>query len=234
MRLKQFEFKKYKNQMKTETWSAFIQERSSNLKKLKLYTTLCRYSEKTFHLSSMYMDIIALNLRLSKQKERYETNLLIIGTMLIASKFHENEFNPNLVETHRLHFLSYDIETILIYEKICLRILDYKLNYPTAFDFSQFFLNHGIVLEKEDPDTRLEAINQRVMDTLTTFHSNENYLVYEPMQIACACINLTREYFKLNKWDETFYKYYGIRSTYMRDCSYHINRYSILFHKIII
>jgi len=220
-----FDANKYKTQLDPAAWGSFIKERTENIKILKNYNTFCRYSEKTFYLSSLYLDIISIRLKQRRIKINYDRNQIIIGSMLLASKFIENEFDPNFELTQKWYFTNFSLDSILKHEEICLKLLEFKLNYSSAFDFCKFFINHGIVLASERPAERLEEINQRVMDTLSNFLENEKFIDFDPLQIACSCISITRNYYQLINSDHTFYNIYKIKSENLKDCMNNIQGY---------
>ena len=110
------------------------------------------FKSQTFFLCIHYLDIIFF-----EQKEiSYNYNLLAAGCLITAAKFCENVFLKPTFQ-HFIDICNEEInvatnqitkEDLFLYEIIICKILNYKLNYYTAYDFNFFFYGNGI-LKKE-------------------------------------------------------------------------------------
>ena len=107
------------------------------------------FKSKTFYLAVNYLDII-----FSKQKNiSYNYNFIAAACLITASKFCEN---VPLKPTFQRFINLFNNETnnnenkitkedLFLYEIIICKILDYKLNYFTIYEFNFFFFGNGIL-----------------------------------------------------------------------------------------
>ena len=107
------------------------------------------FKSQTFFLAVNYLDIIFI-----KSKEvLYNYNLLAVGCLIIASKFSENvPLRP--IFKYFVHLYNNEIkdqnyiitkDDLFKYEIIICKILNYKLNFYTIYDFNFFFFGNGII-----------------------------------------------------------------------------------------
>ena len=107
------------------------------------------FKSQTFFMAINYLDII-----FSKKNDIiYNYNLLAIGCLIIASKFCENvPLRP--IFKHFVALYNNEVkddnckvtkEDLFEYEIIICKILNYKLNYYTIYDFNFFFFGNGII-----------------------------------------------------------------------------------------
>lgn len=129
-----------------------------------LIQKICRkmkIQSQTFFLSIYLLDVIfseknSFQIIKNKQLNYYK---LAISCLLIASKFIEvDSFFYQLSSfieafensTYYTQFLSKN--ELLNYEVIVLKLLNYKVNYFTIYDFISFFFCHGIIQEHQIED----------------------------------------------------------------------------------
>ena len=113
----------------------------------KISNKMC-FKSQTYFLSIHYLDIL-----FSKNKKidcNYKT--LGLACLLLSAKFIENDpFVPNLQNFIKVYNMvvgyRYIISvTDLFYaEVLTCKMLGYKLNYYTIYDFNSFFFGHGII-----------------------------------------------------------------------------------------
>ena len=101
------------------------------------------FKSKTFYLAVNYLDII-----FSKQKDiSYNYNLIAAACLITAFKFCENvPLKPTFkrfiyIFNEEMNSTDFIItkDDLFFYEIIICKMLDYKLNYFTAYDFNFFF-----------------------------------------------------------------------------------------------
>ena len=107
------------------------------------------FKSQTYFLAVNYLDII-----FSKNNDiLYNYSLLAIGCLIIASKYCENvplrpifKYFVNLYNDE-VKDENYKVtkEDLFKYEIIICKILNYKLNYFTIYDFNFFFFGNGII-----------------------------------------------------------------------------------------
>ena len=107
------------------------------------------FKSQTFFLAVNYLDIV-----FSKSKDvSYNYNLLAVGCLIIASKYCENVplrpifkyfvnlYNNEIKDNNNI--ITKD--DLFKYEIIICKILNYKLNFYTIYDFNFFFFGNGII-----------------------------------------------------------------------------------------
>ena len=106
------------------------------------------FKSQTYFLSIYYLDI----LHIKHQKIDINLKLLSLACLTLSAKYVENDKNvPNLpffvaifnslVEYNNI----ISIEELIYAEVLACKLLEYKLNYYTIYDFDSFFFGHGII-----------------------------------------------------------------------------------------
>ena len=105
------------------------------------------FKSQTFFLAVNYLDIIFIKFK----DISYNYSLLAVGCLIIASKFCENvPLRP--IFKYFVNLYNNEIKDNIItkddlfkYEIIICKILNYKLNFYTIYDFNFFFFGNGII-----------------------------------------------------------------------------------------
>ena len=113
---------------------------------------------------------------------------------------------------------DYSLTELKNYELMCLRLLNYNLDRSTCFDFLDLFLKNGIVFEGEISLKKLEKLYHYNSKILNNFIFDQRYFDFNPLQIACAIVRLSREVYKMEGWPELYEKIYRIRSEDFMNC----------------
>lgn len=112
-------------------------------------------------------------------------------------------------------------------EMICLKLLGYKLDRNSAYDFLEYFLKQGIVFEDElqvlEEENHEKFTIKEIYDfpykILNFFLFDSRYLDFSPLQIACAIITFTRKKFNLREsWNNKFSEIYDIKLEDFMNC----------------
>ena len=128
--------------------SEYLLSRSSLFSLIRKISNKLGFKSQTFFLSIYYLDIL-----FSKNK-KIDCNYKILGLacLLLSSKYVENDpCIPNLATFTKVYNnivgYKYSISaTDLFYaEVLTCKMLGYKLNYYTIYDFDSFFFGHGII-----------------------------------------------------------------------------------------
>ena len=132
------------------------------------------FKSQTFFLAVNYLDIV-----FSKSKDvSYNYNLLAVGCLIIASKYCENVplrpifkyfvnlYNNEIKDNNNI--ITKD--DLFKYEIIICKILNYKLNFYTIYDFNFFFFGNGIIkIENLKPGTikikEIKVDDKYIMDS---------------------------------------------------------------------
>ncbi len=128
--------------------SEYLMTRSSLFSLIRKISNQMGFKSQTFFLSIYYLDIL-----FSKNK-KIECNYKILGLacLLLSAKYIENDpCVPNLANFIKVYNNLVDYKyfisaTDLFYaEVLTCKMLGYKLNYYTIYDFDSFFFSHGII-----------------------------------------------------------------------------------------
>ena len=126
----------------------YLSLRNSILNIMQKITMKFRFKSQTFFLTAYFFDIILI------KKKKININIFKVGLacLCLASKFCENDpMVPQLQYFMKIYnnitgYKNFISMTELIYtEVVVCKILKYKLNYFTTYDFIAFFFCHGIL-----------------------------------------------------------------------------------------
>ena len=132
------------------------------------------FKSQTFFLAVNYLDIIFSK----KNKLSYNYSLLAVGCLIIASKYCENVPSRPIFK-YFVNFYNNELpdnvykitkDDLFNFEIIICKILDYKLNYFTIYDFNFFFFGNGIIKIEQ-----LKEINYNFYSTSTGTSLSGNF-----------------------------------------------------------
>ena len=141
----------------------YISSRKSLFNILHKITIKMGFKSQTFFLSAHYLDIIFT------KKRRINANLNTLGlaSLCLSAKFCENDpIVPHLQYFIRIFNNINGYKTIISMsdlkrtEVLVLKLLNYKLNYYTIYDFNSFLFGHGIL--KIDQLKDIESKSRRL------------------------------------------------------------------------
>ena len=111
-------------------------------------TNTMGFKSQTFFLSAHYLDIIFS----SKENINMNINLVSLAALCLSAKFCENDPNvPHLQYFIKVYNMIMGYKNIISMkdlknaEVLLLKLLNYKLNYHTVYDFNSFLFGHGIL-----------------------------------------------------------------------------------------
>ena len=147
----------------------YIVKRKSLISLIYKISNKMSFKSQTFFLAVNYMDII-----FTKESNQFQYNyyILAVACLIVASKYCENVplrpifkyyiilFNNEIKDSN--HKINKDI--LFKYEIIICKMLNYKLNYFTIYDFNFFFFGSGII--------KIEQLKEIVQDI--SYINNEN------------------------------------------------------------
>ena len=126
----------------------YILQRESIFKIIHKISLQLGFKSQTFFLSAYYLDIIFL------KKKKFTSNIYKMGLacLCLASKFCENDpMVPHLKYFVKLYnnIVGYknmiSTNNLMISEVLVCKLLNYKLNYFTIYDYNTFFFSHGLL-----------------------------------------------------------------------------------------
>ena len=144
----------------------YLNLRASIFKILQKLTMKMGFKSQTYFLSTYYLDIIFM------KKKKININLYKIGlaSLCISAKFCENDPNvPQLQYFIRIfnNIMEYkniiSMSDLMYAEVLICKLLNYKLNYYTIYDFNSFFFCHGI-LKLEQIKEIENDLNKKIID----------------------------------------------------------------------
>jgi len=197
MKNKEYRFYKYKY-----NFNERFEKRKEYISLLKNFFMNDNFynSNKIFYQSVLFTDLIIVALFTNNVKEfeiSYEImSLIVLACLMLSYKFHEIDPSYNILKIKQFSF-----KEIYKYEELCCKMLMYKLDYSTAFDYLQLLLNNGIVLVEEFTEIT-DDIYQKCYLILDNFINNDAFCKFPPFSIALACVYLARDVFNLDndKW----------------------------------
>ena len=147
---------------------AYTLQRKSLISLIHKISTQMGLKSQTFFMAVNYLDII-----FSKQNNHsYNYGHLAVACLIIAFKYCENvPLKP--IFKYFVNFYNNEIpdnqkatkEDLFNYEVIICKLLDYKLNYFTIYDFNFFFFGNGII--------KIEQLKQ-INSNLSTIYNDNN------------------------------------------------------------
>ena len=126
----------------------YLSLRTSIFKILQKITMKMGFKSQTYFLSAYYLDIIFM------KKKKISINLYKIGlaALCLSAKYCENDpIVPQLQYFIRVYntIMGYkniiSMSDLMYAEVLVCKLLNYKLNYYTIYDFNSFFFCHGIL-----------------------------------------------------------------------------------------
>ena len=125
----------------------YLNLRNSIFDIMQKITMQFRFKSQTFFLTTYYLDIIFMK----KKKININLNKLGLACLCLSSKFCENDpYVPQLQYFVKAYnsitgYKNFISMTELMHTEVAIcKILKYKLNYFTTYDFIAFFFCHGI------------------------------------------------------------------------------------------
>ena len=159
----------------------YIAKRKSLIALIYKISNRMNFKSKTFYLAVNYLDII-----FSKQKDiSYNYNLIAAACLITAFKFCENvPLKPTFkrfiyIFNEEMNSTDFIItkDDLFLYEIIICKMLDYKLNYFTAYDFNFFFFGNGILKSEhlKEINNSIEIGNTLIKNLLIKIYEKSKY-----------------------------------------------------------
>ena len=179
-KMKNNSFDNYHNFSNLVTNKDYISQRDSIFKVIHKVSIQLGFKSQTFFLSAHFLDIILT------KKKKPSNNLFKLGlaALCLSSKYCENDpMVPHLKYFIRLYnnIVGYkniiSTNNLMNAEVSVCKMLNYRLNYFTIYDFNTFFFSHGLLkfeqLIENDDDSSYKN-NQK--DIVINSHTIKNIL----------------------------------------------------------
>ena len=159
------------NEFLQNTFPEYFTAKTKILPILRKITDKIGLKSQTFFLSIYYLDIIYASNQNKKLQNKY--TIISLSCLVLSAKHCENDpFVPKLRTFVNLynHFIGYKntltLKELFYYEVVCLKLLNYKLNYFTVYDFNSFLLGHGILKKTQIKDIMNSNYNDNVYNNI--------------------------------------------------------------------
>ena len=162
----------------------------------KLHNNVNKY--EIFYLSLLFNDLILYNC----ENEPIITNigLLVFCCFYLSIKFRLNQYEimsiKSLKKFNPEKFNDYSNEDIQYVETLCLKLLNYKLNYMTSYDFL-LLLIYNYNPKKKVIDYSMDILNKIISGDI------KEYIFKSPLKVAYEAISFAKEKIKENNYNET-------------------------------
>jgi len=229
----------------------YISIRNEIITLLKKINTSIENNSSTYYMSLLYIDKIFTSQDFDEyikecSKYKYQINsekkkmyiVLSVSSLIVSTKFNENDphfpgADAFLKLCNKFTNYSYSIRTndLVEGEIVILKLMKYKLNYYSVYNFLVFFFGHGVILDKTlekirnnyDKRKLLEKIyilSREILDLINNESNNEYIHLLNKKNnfiTASAILSYSIEIiFKIkldenNNENDIFLRYYGIR-----------------------
>ena len=157
----------------------YLLYRPSIFSLIKKISNKIGFKSQTYFLSIYYLDI----LHIKHQKIDLDLKVLSLACLLLAAKYAENDQNvPNLpyfvvIFNSLVEYRDIiSIQDLIYAEVLTCKLLEYKLNYYTVYDFDSFFFGHGIIKIEQLKELNKGLVNNNSNNDFNdiNFEINEN------------------------------------------------------------
>ena len=191
-----------RNSLYIELTQEELSKRKIILDSLKCFILQNKIRYKLFYILILYFDLLlTIN---KKYILLIEIEKISLGSIILILKYNYEEIR--VINTTKFknifknkHYSSKEINEL---EIICLKLINYNLNFPSPILFMEIMLLNRIISYQDDikKDSRKRIYNL-IMNTLEKIicESNE-YIKYNPLYLCCCIIYYTREILGLEKW----------------------------------
>ena len=190
----------------------------------KLHSSVNKH--EIFYLSILFNDLILYNC----ENEPIITNisLLVFCCFYISVKFRLNQYEimsiKSLKKFNPEKFNEYSSEDIRYVETLCLKLLNYKLNYMTCYDYLV------ILVYKYGLKKKIIEYSYDILYKIITGDIKE-YIFKSPLKIAQEVIYLAKQKFNENLINDNESNIKKSNNNINNSCN-RINRTSSMYHKI--
>ena len=229
----------------------YISIRNEIITLLKKINTSIENNSSTYYMSLLYIDKIFTSQDFDEyikecSKYKYQINseikkmyiVLSVSSLIVSTKFNENDphfpgADAFLKLCNKFTNYSYSIRTndLVEGEIVILKLMKYKLNYYSVYNFLVFFFGHGVILDKTlekirnnyDKRKMLEKIyilSREILDLINNESNNEyihllnkknNFITASAILSYSIEIILKIKLDENNNENDIFKRYYCIR-----------------------
>ena len=178
---------------------------------IKKFINLYKIKYKMLHNIIFLFDTLIYIDNKVKEIQNYEQ--LGLGSTILMIKFNHEEkrnISINKYQTfyERIHYPKIIIKEI---EILCLKLIDYYINFPTPLLYIELYSFISFISKKENisPDMHYKLYNM-TFNTLEKIMTTSNeYTKYNMIEFTSSIIAYCRQYYNLEKWPKNLAKIFG-------------------------
>ena len=176
-------------------------------------------SDKSYHLAISLLDKIYL-----KIKALNEINIIAIFCLILSAKFIENDpLKSSLLEKNYCNKISSNYKSDEIY---ILKLLDYNLNFTTAYDILKLILTQqNILFDGEEKNYKFSIYHMAIV-YLNKLVENDIILSLNPIEISFGIIQLIRKRLKLIPEKKEIYSFF------FKDTNKNFSNVYVIFYQL--
>ena len=191
----------------------------------KLHSTVNKH--EIFYLSILFNDLILYNCE--NEPIIANISLLVFCCFYLCVKFRLNQYEvmsiKSLKKFNPEKFNDYSNEDIQYVETLCLKLLNYKLNYMTCYDYL-VILVYKYGLKKKVIDYSYDILYKIITGDI------KEYIFKSPLKIAQEAISLAKKKYNESIYNDNDSNNKNSNNNYTNNSSNKYNRTSSLYHKI--
>ena len=177
--------------------------------------------ENRIKCSVLYSTIFLFDILINKNKNKelsYEE--LALGALILSVKF-SNEHNLFKSNKKNIFFNNneYSFSESAEIEIICIKLLEYKLDFYHPIHFMEFLLLNGIIFNTDQINTeesyKVYSSALNILEYIMIL--NNKYLKFHPFFISCSIVSLCRENSNLEIWPYILSHVFNIQFSMFKD-----------------
>jgi len=193
-------YKNTNNALYSKLFQDEINKRKIILESIKSFILQNKIRYKLFYNIIFLFDL--LYIKNQKSKVLNEIEKIGLGSTILTLKFNE-EIRTVAYKKYEIIFKNkyYSSKEIKEIEILCLKLINYNLNFPSPISFMEIMLLNRTISYQDDKKDSKKSINNLIMNQMEKIlcESNE-YIKYNPFYLCCCIIYYTRETLGIEKW----------------------------------
>ena len=186
-------------------------KRKNLILNMKKFLIKYNFDYKILFIAVYFMDSILFKLNFHSK----DLDSIAIGCLILAVKFYDkNGKIPNLNFFQEIlpNYSNFSLDEIKKIEILCLKYLNYNLNFPQPLNFIEILLINGIVFTNDliylNVSSKIYNLPFKIYEKIIL--ANADYLKFNPFYLAFAFVAVSRKLFSLEKWNSFFNSIFNV------------------------
>ena len=186
-------------------------KRKNLILNMKKFLIKYNFEYKILFIAVYFMDNILFKLNFHSK----DLDSIAIGCLILAVKFYDkNGKIPNLNFFQEIlpNYSNFSLLEIKKIEILCLKYLNYNLNFPQPLNFIEILLLNGIVFTNDliylNVNSKIYNLPFKIYEKIIL--ANADYLKFNPFYLAFAFVAVSRKLFSLEKWNTFFNSIFNV------------------------